>query len=318
MHKNIWMVLVGVFGGILMISAFPNVFPSNFKNSSLAGFSAGALNSWRAQGGLKTDYSVGSKDADISYIQNYLNELYPDIVLRADGVLGGLTSSALVQFQEDKEIPVTGIVDSKTREAFNEILLSELCPEGSEEDVDIIFPINKQNKVSSDFVPSNLVVLPEYTNPNGIICLKDVASIAYIQMFDDAKKENITLGITSGFRKYEIQDYLFNLYTETMGLSQASRISALPGHSEHQLGTALDLTGSSIGFASTSRLMSTSIEGKWLEENAYKYGFVMSYPENKESITGYAYEPWHYRYVGVATALEIRNSGLTLTEYLGN
>lgn len=316
--KHIGLIAIGGFVGLLVISAFPNVFPSNFENSSLAGFSAGALNSWRAQGGLKTDYSVGSKSTDISYIQNYLNELYPDIVLKADGALGKLTSSALVQFQEDKEIPVTGAVDSKTREAFNEILLSELCPEGGGEDVDILFPINKQNKVSSDFVPSNLVVLPDYTNPNGIICLKDVASVAYIQMFDDAKKENITLGITSGFRKYEIQDYLFNLYTETMGLVEASRVSALPGHSEHQLGTTMDLTGSSINFVSTSRLMSDSAEGKWLEENAHKYGLVMSYPEGKESITGYSYEPWHYRYVGVEVASEVKDSGLTLGEYLEN
>lgn len=314
--KHIGLIAIGGFLGLLAVSAFPNVFPNNFDNRSLSAFSAGALNSWRAQGGFKTDYNIGSKSTDISYIQSYLQGLYPDIVVKSDGVLGKITSSTLIRFQEDEEIPLTGVVDSKTREAFNEVLLSELCPKVSGEDVDLLFAINKKNKVSSEFIPSNLVVLPDYTNPNGIICLKDIASEAYIKMFDDAKKENITLGITSGFRKYEIQDYLFNLYTETMGLAEASRVSALPGHSEHQLGTTMDLTGSSIGFASTSKLMSSNIEGNWLEQNAYKYGFIMSYPEGKESITGYSYEPWHYRYVGVEVAEAVKDSGLTLGEYL--
>ncbi len=316
--KHIGLIAIGGFAGLLVVSAFPNIFPSNFDNRSLTGFSAGALNSWRAQGGFKTDYGMGSKSTDISYIQSYLLDLYPDLTLKSDGALGVVTSSALVDFQIDEDIPVTGVVDSKTREAFNEILLSELCPEGSGEDAGLLFPINKVNKVGSDFIPDNLTVLPDYVHPKGIVCLKDVVADAYIQMFDDAKKENITLGVTSGFRKYEIQDYLFNLYTETMGLTEASRISALPGHSEHQLGTTMDLTGSSIGFVSTSRAMSTSTEGVWLEDNAYKYGFVMSYPDGKESITGYSYEPWHYRYVGIEVASEVKYSGLTLGEYLEN
>ena len=314
--KHIGLIAIGGFAGLLIVSAFPNVFPSNFDNRSLTGFSAGALNSWRAQGGFKTDYDMGSKSTDISYIQSYLLDLYPDLTLKLDGALGAITSSALVDFQIDENIPTTGVVDSKTREAFNELLLSELCPEGTGEDVDLLYPINKVNEVSSDFIPDNLTVLPDYVHPKGIICLKDFASESYIKMFDDAKKENITLGITSGFRKYEIQDYLFNLYTETMGLAEASRVSALPGHSEHQLGTTMDLTGSSIGFASTSKLMSSNIEGSWVEENAHKYGFVMSYPEGKESITGYSYEPWHYRYVGVDVAEAVKDSGLTLGEYL--
>lgn len=314
--KHIGLIAIGGFAGLLIVSAFPNVFPSNFDNRSLTGFSAGALNSWRAQGGFKTDYDMGSKSTDISYIQSYLLDLYPDLTLKLDGALGAITSSALVDFQIDENIPTTGVVDSKTREAFNELLLSELCPEGTGEDVDLLYPINKVNEVSSDFIPDNLTVLPDYVHPKGIICLKDFASESYIKMFDDAKKENITLGITSGFRKYEIQDYLFNLYTETMGLAEASRVSALPGHSEHQLGTTMDLTGSSIGFASTSKLMSSNIEGNWLEENAHKYGFVMSYPEGKESITGYSYEPRHYRYVGVDVAEAVKDSGLTLGEYL--
>ena len=314
--KHIGLIAIGGFAGLLIVSAFPNVFPSNFDNRSLTGFSAGALNSWRAQGGFKTDYDMGSKSTDISYIQSYLLDLYPDLTLKLDGALGAITSSALVDFQIDENIPTTGVVDSKTREAFNELLLSELCPEGTGEDVDLLYPINKVNEVSSDFIPDNLTVLPDYVHPKGIICLKDFASESYIKMFDDAKKENITLGITSGFRKYEIQDYLFNLYTETMGLAEASRVSALPGHSEHQLGTTMDLTGSSIGFASTSKLMSSNIEGNWLEENAHKYGFVMSYPEGKESITGYSYEPWHYRYVGVDVAEAVKDSGFTLGVYL--
>ena len=91
---------------------------------------------------------------------------------------------------------------------------------------------------------------------------------------------------------------------------------AKPGYSEHQLGTTVDLSGSSINFASASINFDNTPEDLWLRENAHLYGFIMSFPYGKDETTGYKYEPWHYRYVGKDVAKKIKNSGLTLVEYL--
>ena len=98
----------------------------------------------------------------------------------------------------------------------------------------------------------------------------------------------------------------FNLHGERI----ASRFSAKPGQSEHQTGIAFDINQANRSFVGTK-------EAKWLQENCYKFGFIIRYPEGKESITGYVYEPWHIRYVGENVAKEIFESGLCLEEYLG-
>ena len=98
-------------------------------------------------------------------------------------------------------------------------------------------------------------------------------------------------------------------------MEQALRQSARPGHSEHQMGTTMDITSPSVGNDLVSAFGDTP-EGKWLAANAHTFGFVMSYPPGKEATTGYIYEPWHFRYVGKAEAAAVRASGLTLHEYL--
>ncbi|MEK7105779.1 MAG: M15 family metallopeptidase, partial [Patescibacteria group bacterium] len=99
------------------------------------------------------------------------------------------------------------------------------------------------------------------------------------------------------------------------GNKNATKLIAKPGHSEHQLGIAVDFTSPSIGNVSATGKFGDTLESKWLEENASKYGFILSYPKGKEEITGYLYEPWHYRYVGIEHAIEIANSGKTGNEY---
>ena len=134
------------------------------------------------------------------------------------------------------------------------------------------------------------------------------------EMFKDAKTENINLSITSGYRSYQYQKTLFNNYAARDGIEAASRYSARPGQSEHQTGLALDLSSQS-GKCTLSTCFKDTDEGKWLKENAWKYGFVLRYPEGKEEITGYMFEPWHFRYVGKKEAKKIQDSGLTIEEY---
>lgn len=133
---------------------------------------------------------------------------------------------------------------------------------------------------------------------------------AYYNMRNAAVENGYSLPIISGFRSYETQKNLYNRYVSIYGQAAADTFSAQPGKSEHQTGLAFDLGWVDDDYAYTD-------EGKWLAQNCYKYGFIIRYPEGKESITGYKYEPWHVRYLGNPLATEVYNSGLCLEEYLG-
>lgn len=138
------------------------------------------------------------------------------------------------------------------------------------------------------------------------------------KMFDDARAQGVYPLVKSGYRSFETQQNIFtqevSLYTqqgyssnEAMELAQ-NRV-ALPGHSEHQLGIAVDINAD-------KEISSNDIVFQWLSENSYKYGFILRYPASKTEITGVGYEPWHFRYVGNEAAQEIYSSGLCLEEYL--
>ncbi len=136
-------------------------------------------------------------------------------------------------------------------------------------------------------------------------------------MFQVAKGEGIELYARSGFRSYETQDAIFKNEVATFGYEQAVLYVALPGTSEHQTGLAMDITAKSVGLELVEKFEGTA-EGKWLADNAHHYGFILRYPKGKTNITGYAFEPWHFRYVGVDIAGEIYAKGITLEEYLGD
>ena len=148
--------------------------------------------------------------------------------------------------------------------------------------------------------------LPSTYNPG----VDGEANTALSEMIAAAKSEGINLYQISGFRSYSTQQTLYNNYVARDGKAAADRYSARPGHSEHQTGLAFDLNSLEQSFGETA-------EGKWLAENCWKYGFIIRYPYNKESITGYMYEPWHVRYLGKDVAKQVYESGLCLEEYLG-
>ncbi len=147
--------------------------------------------------------------------------------------------------------------------------------------------------------------LPADYNPG----IDATASAALSEMTAAAKNEGISLWIASGFRSYERQRTLYNNYVARDGKAAADRYSARPGYSEHQTGLAFDLNSLEQSFGETK-------EGKWLAANCWKYGFIIRYPQDKESVTGYMYEPWHVRYLGKELAKKVYDSGLCLEEYL--
>lgn len=174
--------------------------------------------------------------------------------------------------------------------------------------------VNKNHSISSDFVPSDLVSvdLPSTRDTQ----LRGVAAVALKGLFNAASTAGLELYCCSGYRSYETQADLYNWNVETYGVEGAELVSARPGMSEHQMGLAMDVTSASVGFDLLESFGSTS-EGQFINENAHKYGFIVRYPQGKTDITGYAYEPWHLRYVGVDVATDIFNSGKTMEEYFG-
>jgi len=142
--------------------------------------------------------------------------------------------------------------------------------------------------------------------------LTSATTNAFNKMKEDALGLGLNLYISSGYRSYYDQKYIYNNYVKRDGQAAADTYSARAGHSEHQTGLAFDLNTINAAFANTE-------EGKWVADNCYKYGLIIRYPKGKESITGYIYESWHLRYVGVELATKLYNDGewITLEEYYG-
>jgi D-alanyl-D-alanine carboxypeptidase len=182
--------------------------------------------------------------------------------------------------------------------------------------------VNKQRQISPlKYQPTNLVFpafpKPKVQNPFGLQ-LREEAALATEEMAATMTENGIgTLILNSGFRTYKNQQGLYNRTRDTRGLAVAEKLSARPGHSEHQLGLAADFSVRGQGCEIMVCFGNTEA-GKWLAENAYEYGFVLRYPKGFKLITGFQYEPWHFRYVGIELATEMKAQGIrTLEEFWG-
>ncbi|WNS42575.1 D-alanyl-D-alanine carboxypeptidase family protein [Paenibacillus sp. MMS20-IR301] len=177
--------------------------------------------------------------------------------------------------------------------------------------------VNKQYKLPDNYKPADLVY-PDvpfiFSEKIEKRMMRREAAKALEEMFAGAKKDGVYLAGVSGYRSESTQKRLFNNYVARDGEEKARTYSAVPGHSEHQTGLAIDLSGSDGKCAAESCFAGTK-EANWLAEHAAEYGYIIRFLEGKQAITGYIYEPWHVRYVGKEMAAEIFESGLTLEEY---
>ncbi|MGN1398455.1 MAG: M15 family metallopeptidase [Erysipelotrichaceae bacterium] len=166
--------------------------------------------------------------------------------------------------------------------------------------------INKYNYLDENYVPDDIVDVDLYHSYSGNSLAK-VAFDNYIVMHSAALKDGIQLILFSGYRSYQLQDDLWTSRSDSRGIEYADEYTARAGYSEHQTGLALDIT----------RYDSDDVEEAycWLADNSYKYGFILRYPQGKEDITGYSYEPWHFRYVGKEVAQKIYEKNITFDEY---
>lgn len=182
---------------------------------------------------------------------------------------------------------------------------------------DPLTPVDKQHAIPTRGEPDDLVTLDGRLVAPGFEGqrLRFEAARALERLVAAGLSEGYDFRARSTFRSYDTQVQTYAYWVALMGEAEASRVSAVPGHSEHQLGTTVDLTTSEVGWELSERLDLTRA-GRWLLTHAWRFGFALSYPRDAEATTGYVHEPWHYRYIGVAEARRWADSGLTLGVYL--
>ncbi len=178
--------------------------------------------------------------------------------------------------------------------------------------------VNKERSLPSDFIPKDLIVpnIPfSFQEDLPKKKLKRIAAYAIENLFAAAADIGLKLVGISGYRSYQRQQSIFTVNSAKKGDFLANQYSAKPGHSEHQTGLAMDVSSASVDYRLITEFGETK-EGEWLKENAANFGFIIRYPQGKEDITGYQYEPWHLRYIGIKHAIKISKNNLTLEDYL--
>ena len=190
----------------------------------------------------------------------------------------------------------------------------DIMQEENKNESDLIL-VNKTHSLDESYKPEDLVIpkIPFLNNTTEEERhMKKEAAKAIEKLFKKAHQEGINIIGSSAYRSYEEQEKVYKHNIDVRGEKEAKKYAAIPGNSEHQTGLAIDVTNEDRWFDKSTK------EAKWIANNAYKFGFILRYPEGKEDITGYNYEPWHIRYVGKDVAKAIHNEGITLEEYIKN
>ena len=170
--------------------------------------------------------------------------------------------------------------------------------------------VNKYYKLDKDYEPEDLTVINSKF-ASGTQKLRKEAAGKFEEMASDMLKENLKIYAGSTYRSYSYQEGLYNRYVKKDGFKEAETYSARAGYSEHQLGLAVDIVNGKWNYLSEG-----DKEYTWLVNNSYKYGFILRYPHESEYITGYVFEDWHFRYLGIELATKVHESKLTYDEYI--
>lgn len=177
--------------------------------------------------------------------------------------------------------------------------------------------INKENALDEDYIPNDLRDIIYYAKDRTAKgrYMREEAANAFHALSEGAAEEGHEIVVTTAYRSYDFQSNLYYGYVSSKGQEWADQYSAKPGTSEHQSGLAADCSSPSVGYRLTSAFGETQ-EGIWLKDHCSEYGFIIRYPQGKEEITGYNYEPWHIRFVGKIAANYMKEKDMTLEEFI--
>ncbi|MCD7894316.1 MAG: M15 family metallopeptidase [Erysipelotrichaceae bacterium] len=260
-------------------------------------------------------------DASIDYI-SYISSAFDD----EDGdMMDKVMYNNIDTSETGKQIITYTLTDNADNTTMKQLIVDvveylndtyfnpETCKaEEVEDPTDITVLVNKLHDINKEWEPDDLVAVCD----NQDIYLRKEAAKAYEVFYNAAVKQGIELYSISGYRTYETQETYWNNQKSVYDITYASQYSAYPGRSEHELGLAMDVSYKTTGDRLSEEVADSDI-GKFIVSDAYKYGFILRYPQDKTDITNYNYEPWHIRYVGVELATYLYENNLTLEEYYG-
>ncbi|CAG9621950.1 M15 family metallopeptidase [Sutcliffiella rhizosphaerae] len=216
--------------------------------------------------------------------------------------------------EPEQDLPETNDEQFVLADPFFTVLNDEKIIENTD---NILVLVNKNQSLPTDYIPKDLTIPDVPFSFEGDYekkYLRKEAAQALESLFTAAEKDGIEIFAVSGYRSYETQNSIYNSYIKRWGEEKTNAVSAVPGHSEHQTGLAMDISSHSAALDLTEEFGETT-EGKWVKEHASEHGFIIRYPEEGEPITGYQYEPWHLRYVGNEVAAYMYEHNLTLEEF---
>lgn len=243
----------------------------------------------------------------INYISlNYFKEENLDRYIKYDFIdTNSVYDTTILKEKYNYEDTVTFVNAYLDKDYYsNDIPLSK--DEASK--LDVI--VNKYYKLDKDYEPEDLTVINSKF-ASGTQKLRKEAAGKFEEMASDMLKENLKIYAGSTYRSYSYQEGLYNRYVKKDGFKEAETYSARAGYSEHQLGLAVDIVNGKWNY-----LSECDKEYTWLVNNSYKYGFILRYPHESEYITGYVFEDWHFRYLGIDLATKVHESKLTYDEYI--
>lgn len=261
-------------------------------------------------------YSLGNFMFDQSFSPETMRGLIAGITINPDGTYNNVDLKVSEQDKTHKIVEVREF-DREVDAVLKPVPAKIVCPKPKDPNQTDrrYYPVSQDTGLGN-YIPSNLEPIPSTIKVRGasIQCLTADTISALEKMSAAAKKESKSLVVSSAYRSAGIQQTLFS-NNQASNPNQTYPSVAKPEHSEHQLGTAIDFrSGTDATF--TLEAFGKSLEYAWLDTHAAEYGFVRSYPDNKETVTGYASEPWHWRYVGIDYAKQIKSSGVTPYEFL--
>lgn len=247
---------------------------------------------------------LGSKVDFVSYIKKVSDPVDGDLTLVASGEK---ENSYWIEHDVDNQKVGTYSINVTAMDKSGLKSKSSLTVEVVE---DLSSTTSQEEEIEPTYIKGILLVNKQYGLPKDFGGLDETASSALFQLQAGASVAGFDMPMLSGYRSYDYQVGLYNQYVERDGQEAADRYSARPGYSEHQTGLCFDVGAIDDAYGETQA-------GIWLAQHAADYGFILRFPQGKEYITGYMYEPWHIRYVGVDVAKEIYAANVTLEEYLG-
>lgn len=291
-------LIIGIVGGIYGYKKYQEKINSDEYKLTELGYSETEISGIVS---LEREY------IDIILGREY-NKFLPEIFKEKYFILENLDKYLSYKAElNNKDTPLSQIVAYVNTRANEEFYSN---PKPTDLSKGYLMIVNKFNYLEEGYEPEDLTKMGLQYAFSGKTLREEVYE-SFKGMVKDAKALDLTIVANSAFRDYDYQNKLYNDYKDSRGKKYADSYAARAGYSEHQTGLAIDVST----LNSTLDNFDETEEFLWLKDHAHEYGFILRYPEDKEEITGYNYEPWHYRYVGVEVATEIKNLGITFDEY---